>query len=156
MKNKVLCKNCGSEVWIYKNPFPTVDIIIELVDGIVLIERKNPPYGWAIPGGFVDWGESVEEAAVREAKEETGLDVKLKDLLYVYSKPDRDPRFHTISTVFIATAEGEPLGGDDAKKAKVFKIDEIPFEKLVFDHSSIIRDYIKFKQTGERPKPQLV
>ncbi len=93
----------------HRNPLPTVDIIIEVKGGIVLIERKNPPYGWAIPGGFVDYGESVEDCAVREAREETGLNIRLKDLLYVYSRPDRDPRHHTLTTVFIATADGQPV-----------------------------------------------
>ena len=152
MKNRVVCPNCGKEVWVYKNPFPTVDIIIEVGKGIVLIKRKNPPIGWAIPGGFVDWGERVEEAAVREAKEETGLDVKLKDLLYVYSDPKRDPRFHTITTVFIAEAQGTPRGMDDAEKAKVFSIENIPFDELVFDHAKILKDYLLYLK-GKRPRP---
>ncbi|MFV2082523.1 MAG: NUDIX domain-containing protein, partial [bacterium] len=108
----------------FRNPFPTVDIVIEVDDaGIVLIKRKNPPHGWAIPGGFVDYGESVEEAAVREAKEETALDVELVRLLGVYSDPDRDPRFHTVSTVFVARASGTPVGQDDAAEARVFTRD---------------------------------
>src|SRR5687768_8665746 len=105
---------------IRRNPLPTVDIIIELGEGeIVLIERKNPPHGWALPGGFVDYGESLEAAAVREAKEETSLQVQLVEQFYTYSDPDRDPRYHTISTVYIATAQGLPRGADDAKTAKV-------------------------------------
>jgi ADP-ribose pyrophosphatase YjhB (NUDIX family) len=104
-----------------RNPVPTVDIIIELEDGgIVLIRRKNPPPGWAIPGGFIDYGESAEEAAVREAWEETSLQVQLIELLHVYSDPKRDPRGHTISTVFIARASGTPRGADDAAEAGVF------------------------------------
>ncbi len=94
----------------HRNPVPTVDIIIELPDGIVLIQRKNPPEGWALPGGFVDYGESLEQAAVREAKEETSLDVELVRQLHTYSDPSRDTRFHTITTVFIATATGHPKG----------------------------------------------
>ena len=126
----------------HRNPFPTVDIIIEVEGGIVLIERKNPPHGWAIPGGFVDYGETVEDAAVREAKEETSLDVRLTKLLGVYSDPSRDPRSHTISTVFVATASGQPVADDDAKNAGVFNEDSLP-EKIVFDHREILADYFK-------------
>ncbi len=129
----------------YRNPLPTVDIIIEVKGGIVLIRRKNPPHGWAIPGGFVDYGESVEECAVREAREETGLDVRLTDLLYVYSHPDRDPRHHTLTTVFIATAKGDPVAADDAKAAGVFTEKSLP-EPLVFDHSTILSDYFQYRR----------
>jgi ADP-ribose pyrophosphatase YjhB (NUDIX family) len=125
-----------------RNPLPTVDIIIEVKGGIVLIERNNPPYGWAIPGGFVDYGESVEDCAVREAQEETGLRIRLKDLLYVYSRPDRDPRHHTLTTVFIATADGQPVAGDDAKAAGVFHAHMLP-APLVFDHGEILTDYFQ-------------
>ncbi len=131
----------------YKNPVPTVDIIIRVKtgtgddEGIVLISRKNPPYGWALPGGFVDYGESLEEAAVREGREETSLHVVLERQFHSYSDPERDPRQHTITTVFIATAEGVPEGADDAKEARVFSTDSIPGE-LVFDHGRIIDDYI--------------
>lgn len=128
----------------YRNPFPTVDIIIEtetsLKKGIVLIKRKNPPYGWAIPGGFVDYGESLEQAAVREAEEETSLKVDLIRQFHTYSDPERDPRQHTISTVFIASASGEPYGQDDAAEAAVFTEKEIPY-KMAFDHRSILEDY---------------
>jgi len=123
-----------------RNPFPTVDIIIEVESGIVLIERKNPPHGWAIPGGFVDYGETVEAAAVREAKEETGLDVELTALLGVYSDPLRDPRHHTISTVFVASATGQPVADDDAADAGVFTADTLP-EDIAFDHREILADY---------------
>ncbi len=125
----------------FRNPFPTADIIIEIDGaGIVLIKRKNPPHGWAIPGGFVDYGESVEAAAIREAKEETSLDVELTRLLGVYSDPDRDPRFHTVSTVFVARASGNPVGQDDAAEARVFTRDNLP-DDLAFDHRSILDDY---------------
>jgi 8-oxo-dGTP diphosphatase len=135
-----------------KNPFPTVDIIIEIAGrGIVLIERKNPPHGWAIPGGFVDCGESLERAALREAKEETSLDVKLVEQFHSYSDPRRDPRFHTISTVYIATAEGTPKADDDAKEARLFTDDDLP-ASIVFDHPQILRDYFRYKKTGARPK----
>ncbi|MDF1535762.1 MAG: NUDIX hydrolase [bacterium] len=126
----------------HKNPVPTVDIIIEVEGGIVLIERKNPPHGWAIPGGFVDLGETVEAAAVREAKEETGLDVILTRLLGVYSDPSRDPRLHTISTVFVGTAGGQPAAADDAAGAGVFTADTLP-AKIAFDHKEILEHYFK-------------
>ena len=126
----------------HRNPLPTVDIIIEVKGGIVLIERKNPPYGWAIPGGFVDYGESVEDCAVREAREETGLNIRLNDLLYVYSRPDRDPRHHTLTTVFIATADGLPVAADDAKAASVFSAQTLP-ASLAFDHADILSDYFQ-------------
>jgi ADP-ribose pyrophosphatase YjhB (NUDIX family) len=135
-----------------RNPLLTVDIIIEINDGIVLIERKHPPHGWAIPGGFVDYGESVESAARREAKEETSLDVTLTEQFYTYSDPNRDPRHHTVSTVFIATAQGIPRGADDAKVARVFRENELP-SPVVFDHPRILRDYFEFKKLGQRPKP---
>ncbi|RMG69840.1 MAG: NUDIX hydrolase [Nitrospirae bacterium] len=124
----------------YKNPLPTVDIIIETPGGIVLIKRKNPPYGWALPGGFVDYGESLEEAALREAKEETGLDIKLIRQFHTYSAPDRDERFHTITTVYIARAEGTPRAADDAKEARVFTRENLP-DDIAFDHRDILNDY---------------
>ncbi len=133
------CPNCGAEIPVYRNPVPTVDIIIETGDGIVLIERKNPPHGWALPGGFVDYGESFEEAAVREAREETGLEVELVRQFHTYSDPDRDPRQHTASTVFIATAQGSPRAGDDAARAALFTRDNLP--RLAFDHGRILADY---------------
>jgi len=132
----------------FRNPFPTVDIIIETgtsgKKGIVLIKRKNPPYGWAIPGGFVDYGESLEDAAVREAEEETTLNVKLLRQFHTYSDPGRDPRHHTISTVFIASASGEPEGRDDASEASVFLYGEIP-DEMAFDHRMILEDYFNNK-----------
>ena len=135
-----------------RNPLLTVDIIIEIDGAIVLIERLNIPHGWALPGGFVDYGESVESAAVREAKEETSLDVTLTEQFYTYSDPRRDARHHTVSTVFIATANGEPRGADDAKVARVFRENDLP-RPIVFDHKQILRDYFVFKKTGRRPKP---
>ncbi len=125
-----------------RNPLPTVDVIIEIDDGIVLIKRKNPPYGWALPGGFVDYGESLETAAVREAKEETGLDVRLIRQFHTYSDPSRDPRFHTITTVYIAEASGLISAGDDAENAKIFNRFNLP-EKIVFDHKEILEDYFQ-------------
>lgn len=136
-----------------RNPAPTVDIIIELEGGrIVLIKRKNPPPGWALPGGFVDYGESAEAAAVREAREETGLSVELIEQFHTYSDPDRDPRQHTISVVFIARAEGEPRGADDATEARGFDPDQLP-EQVAFDHRKIVSDYLRYKRTGERKWP---
>ena len=124
----------------FKQPRVTVDVIIEIADrGIVLIERKNTPLGWAMPGGFVDEGESLEEAAVREAREETSLDIELIRQFHTYSEPMRDPRHHTVSTVFIATAKGRPCAADDAKEIGVFTKNNLP--KLVFDHHMILEDY---------------
>ena len=136
---KAYCPHCGGELAGYRNPLPTVDVIIEIAGGIVLIKRKNPPPGWALPGGFVEYGESLENAAVREAFEETGLTIKLTEQLHTYSKPGRDPRFHTISTVFLATAQGVPTGGDDAAEAAIFNQDQLP--PLAFDHHEILNDY---------------
>jgi len=129
----------------YRSPLVTVDIIIEITDGIVLIERSNPPYGWALPGGFVDYGESLEVAALREAKEETSLDVRLKAQLHSYSAPSRDPRQHTITTVFVATAQGIPKAADDAKDAGIFTKEKLP-APIVFDHARIINDYWRYKR----------
>ena len=137
----------------YRNPLLTVDIVIETDgSGIVLIKRKNPPHGWALPGGFVDYGESLETAAVREAKEETSLDVTLIEQFYTYSEPGRDPRHHTVSTVFIATAQGSPRGADDAAAATTFLETRLP-DPIVFDHRKILSDYFRYRKTGERPKP---
>ncbi len=141
------CPKCGAEINRFRNPVPTVDIIIEVESGegekgIVLIKRKNPPFGWAIPGGFVDYGERVEDAAVREAAEETNLEVTLTGLLGVYSDPDRDPRHHTISTVFTATAQGKPRAMDDAAEAAIFLPDGLP-EDIAFDHHKILQDYFE-------------
>ncbi len=134
----------------YQNPVPTVDVIIETGGRIVLIRRKNPPPGWAIPGGFVDVGENIRDAAVREALEETGLHVTLTALLGVYSDPARDPRQHTISTVFVGTADGIPVGMDDAAEAARFTEGTLP-EPIAFDHAKILSDYFRFRKTGERP-----
>ncbi len=140
--NTIECPRCGYPVKVYKNPIPTVDIIIVIDDKVLLIRRKNEPLGWAIPGGFVDFGESVEDAAVREAKEETDLDVELIKLVGVYSSPDRDPRTHTISTVFYAKADGVPKAGDDAIDVGLFGKDNLP-KDMVFDHEKILRNFFK-------------
>ena len=134
------CPSCGSNVKQYRNPVPTVDIIIESDCGIVLIERRNEPLGWALPGGFVDYGESLESAAVREAREETSLEVSDLRLLGCYSDPSRDDRMHTISTVYIAKGHGIPHAADDALNAAIFRLDSLP-GKLCFDHARILADY---------------
>ena len=142
-KDELSCPHCGKVVEKYRNPFPTVDIIIELEKhGIVLIKRKNPPFGWALPGGFVDYGESLESAALREAREETGLDVELLYQLGAYSDPERDPRHHTISVVFVARATGEPKAADDAEDVGVFDPNSLP-KQLAFDHAKILQDYFE-------------
>lgn len=135
-----------------RTPPVTVDVVLRVEGGIVLIRRKHPPLGWALPGGFVDVGETVEHAAAREALEETGLHVTLDELLCVYSDPARDPRGQTVSITFLAHAEGTPQGGDDAADAAVFPIDGLP-TPLAFDHALILDDYVRFLASGERPRP---
>lgn len=140
------CPECNSEVQIYQNPTPTVDIIIEIADQIVLIERANPPFGWALPGGYVDYGESYEAAAAREAEEETNLKVENLKQFRTYSDPARDARHHTASTVFTGVAYGTPVAGDDAAKAQLYNKENLP--PLVFDHAEILNDYFRYKETG--------
>jgi 8-oxo-dGTP diphosphatase len=140
----------------YRNPKPTVDVLIELVDAprqLVFIERKNAPLGLALPGGYVDEGEWFADAAVREAREETGLDVELVELFHVYSDPARDARQHTASTVFIGRARGTPIGGDDAARAFVCAPEDV-LGRLVFDHALIVRDYAEYRRSGRRPPPR--
>ncbi|HEB92163.1 MAG TPA: NUDIX hydrolase [Gammaproteobacteria bacterium] len=133
-------------------PLVAVDIIIEMSDRpgrpILLIERKNPPHGWALPGGFVDAGERLEQAAIREAREEISLEVQLKVLLGCYSDPARDPRGHTISPVYVAEASGEPRADDDAAHVQVFLPNQLP-TALVFDHALILADYRRYRETGQ-------
>ena len=131
-----------------KTPYLAVDGVVRLWEGerfkgIVLVERRYEPLGYALPGGFVEVGETVEKAVLREVKEETGLDAQIVKLLGVYSEPNRDPRFHVVSVVFILDAYGEPKGGDDAKKAVVFPIEDLPFDKIVFDHAKILKDFLR-------------
>jgi 8-oxo-dGTP diphosphatase len=156
-------KTCFSHVGVwhmaqqssYRNPAPTVDLIIEMIDRphrpIILIERLNEPHGWALPGGFVDYGESIETAAVREAQEETNLSVTLIEQFQVYSNPSRDPRQHTLSIVFIATAMGEAIAQDDAQSLKLINLWDMP-ESLCFDHSQILHDYWRYRHYGHRPR----
>jgi len=136
-----------------RGPAPTVDVIIELPGGdIVLIERRYQPPGWALPGGFVELGETAEEAAVREAREETGLEVTLTELFNVYSDPARDPRRHTLSAVYIGRAAGELEAGDDAAAARAFPESGLP-TPLAFDHARILADYFSYRRSGRRPAP---
>ena len=140
------CPQCGFIFGRYRNPVPAVDIIIEYQDqGLVLIERQNPPHGWALPGGFVEYGESLEEAAVREAREETGLEVQLLGQFHSYSDPQRDPRQHIITTVFVARGTGHPKAASDARSLAIFPVDELP-PNLAFDHHQILQDYLKVRQ----------
>ena len=134
----------------FRNPAPTVDAVILLPgDRVVLVRRRNPPHGWALPGGFVDEGERLDVAAAREAEEETGLRVTLLEQFHAYSDPSRDPRRHTISTVYLATAEGEPRGGDDAAEARAFPWTALP-APVVFDHGTILADVRRYLLTGVR------
>jgi ADP-ribose pyrophosphatase YjhB (NUDIX family) len=154
MKDRLVCPHCGKIVEKYRNPFPTVDIIIEMdshhpagkdsdvAPSIVLIQRKNPPPGWALPGGFVDYGESLESAARREALEETSLAVELLYQLGAYSDPSRDPRHHTISVVFVGRATGTPRAADDAADIGIFDRGSLP-GPLAFDHQRILSDYLE-------------
>ena len=142
-KRTIFCPSCGKEIETYHNPVPTVDVIIEIESrGIVLIRRKNPPYGWAIPGGFVDYGESLEKAARREAKEETNLDVQNLKQFHTYSDPRRDPRHHSISTVYLAKARGFPQAKDDALDIGIFTASNLP-DEIAFDHRTILDDYFR-------------
>ena len=135
---------------LQKGPFSTVDAIIEINDGIVIIERSNPPFGLALPGGFVDYGESLEQAVKREVKEETDLEVTAVKQFHTYSDPQRDPRFHTIGTVFIAQVKGIPKAGDDAQGLKIIKIEDLAKNNFAFDHDQILSDYLKYRK-GQNP-----
>ena len=141
VKKLHLCPHCGRQIETYRHPSPTVDIIIEMNGGgIILIKRKNPPFGWALPGGFVDYGESLEDAAMREAREETSLQITLTSQFHTYSDPQRDPRRHTMSTVYIARADGIPVAADDAQEIGIFTRENLPLP-LAFDHEKIVTDY---------------
>jgi len=139
-----------------ETPTLAADAIIELTDRsdrpIVLIKRKNPPHGWAIPGGFVDIGETIEHAACREALEETGLTIRLRVLLGIYSDPSRDARGHTATAVYVAEAEGDPVAADDAEAVGIFSLDALP-SPLAFDHAEVLEDYRRFRANGVLPLP---
>ncbi len=139
----------------HRNPLPTVDVVVECAGGVVLVRRGRSPLGWALPGGFVEEGEGLEAAAVREAAEETGLAVRLTEQFFTYGEPGRDPRHHTVTTVYLAEAEGEPLGGDDAAEARVWPWGGLPVP-LAFDHARILRDVVRYRTTGGRPKLESV
>jgi len=149
LKSGVQCPKCGHQVRLYRNPIPTADIIIRVDDGIVLIKRKNPPQGWAIPGGFIDYGESAEEAAMREAREETSLDLVELEQFRVYSNPERDPRFHTLSVVFTARGVGVPAAADDAADIGVFTREQLP-SPIAFDHDRIIDDFFARQESRRK------
>ena len=142
MKEKITCPACGHVTEQFKNPLPTVDVIVSIGGKVVLIRRKNPPPGWAIPGGFIDYGETAEHAAAREIREETGLDIANLTLFEVRSDPSRDPRFHTISIVYTADSAGTPRAGDDAAETGLFGPDNLP-KPIAFDHAEILRDYFR-------------
>lgn len=135
------CPSCGTQIETYKNPFPAADVLVIRGDKVLLIERRNPPHGWAIPGGFIEYGEDAESAARRELNEETGLEASSLELLGVYSNPSRDPRFHTITVVYLGEAAGEPRAADDALSARWFALNELP-APLAFDHAQVIADAV--------------
>jgi len=137
-----LCPGCGTQIERFKNPYPTADVIVNVGGKVVLVNRKNVPHGWAIPGGFIDYGESAEHAAAREIREETGLEITNLHLFGVYSDPKRDPRFHTLTVVYTADSTDVPHAGDDAADAALFGADELP-ERLAFDHADILCDYFR-------------
>lgn len=154
MRRDLLCPSCGAAVEAYRNPVPTADMIIELTGGgqpgpVVLVRRANPPLGWALPGGFVDYGESAAHAARREALEETGLRVEVLALIGVYGRPERDPRQHTITTAYAGRASGQPIAGDDAAEVAAFALDKLPPD-ICFDHRQILDDYRAWR-LGLRP-----
>ena len=142
------CPQCGAPVTRQRNPSLAVDIIILVQGRVVLIERRNPPLGWALPGGFVDYGESLEQAAVREAAEETCLELMDLRQFRAYSDPDRDPRGHVVSVVFSAVGRGTPRAADDARKVKLFSPQALP-SPLAFDHARILADYFRGVAQGE-------
>lgn len=143
MSSPEKCPKCGYVLRRHHHPVPTVDLIIEIQNqGLILIQRANPPLGWALPGGYVDYGESLEDAARREAREETSLEVDLLGQFHTYSNPRRDPRQHNISTVFVAQASGTPQAADDARSLEIFRPEDLP-QLLAFDHGQILADYCK-------------
>lgn len=147
MIEKIVCPRCGHVMEQHRNPYPTVDVIVNIGGKVVLVKRKNPPDGWAVPGGFIDYGESAEDAAVREIREEIGIDITDLNQFRCYSDPGRDPRFHTITIVFTATGAGVPVAGDDAAEAGLFDEKDLP-SPLAFDHERILKDYFASRNKG--------
>ena len=146
MGEQLVCPHCGIRLAEWKQPRLTVDVLVEDDAGrVLLIRRRNPPPGWAVPGGFVDYGETLEEAAVRELREETGLAVTLTAQFHTYSDPARDPRHHTVTTVFLGRGAGEPAAGDDALEARFFPLDALP-SPMAFDHATVLRDLEEFRR----------
>lgn len=141
------CPKCGYVTEEYKNPKPTADIIVDFDEKVLLVNRRNEPRGWAIPGGFIDYGESAEDAAVREIREETGIEVTGLAQFHTYSDPNRDPRFHTLTVVFTARGVGIPVAGDDAAEVGLYSPDELP-SPIVFDHATILADYFRSRDKG--------
>ena len=145
------CAQCGTVIKTWQRPAVTVDMLILLDSRLVLVSRRNEPLGWALPGGYVDYGERLESAARREAMEETRLTLLDLEQFHTYSDPDRDARQHSVSTVFLARAEGTPVAGDDAAEVRLFDLADVP-HPLAFDHSRMVRDLEAFLRTGQRPR----
>ena len=151
MGSRLRCPHCDQTLDRFDQPRLTVDAVVFNPAGeILLIERGHPPPGWALPGGFVDAGETLQEAVIRELREETALSARSASQFFTYSDPVRDPRHHTVSTVFLVEADGIPRGGDDARTARFFPLEELP-APIAFDHRSVLEDVIRFRQTGARP-----
>ncbi|HVP39164.1 MAG TPA: NUDIX hydrolase [Candidatus Saccharimonadales bacterium] len=146
-----ICERCGAQVRTWQRAAVTVDMLIQVDRRLVLVYRKNDPVAWALPGGYCNYGERLEDAARREALEETGLELNGLEQFHTYSEPDRDPRQHSVSTVFLARGRGTPRAGDDAGEVGLLDpFTEVP-HPLAFDHSRIVRDYVEFLKTGRRP-----
>jgi len=139
MEEYLRCPNCNSNVLKYKNPAPTADVVAIQEGQVLMILRRNPPEGWALPGGFIEYGETAEHAAERELREETGLSSTSLRLVGVYSDPERDKRYHTLTVVFAAEVSGQLEAGDDALEARWFPLDDLP-EQIAFDHRKVIND----------------
>jgi len=154
MSERITCPHCGAMLEEWKQPKLTVDMLVEDGNGrVLLIRRRNPPHGWALPGGFVDYGETLEKAAVREIREETGIEATITAQFHTYSDPARDPRHHTVTTVFLGQGRGEPQAGDDAVEARYFFLDELP-APLAFDHEAVLGDFRDYRRQNPRGEPR--